>query len=240
MNYFGLKVYDMEEAIVASGFPKLKERITSSEWAERVREVNRVLDSIEGFKEYFPRNTDREIYNEINYKIISNNSDLPLRGLQAVKRAIILGNCVPASAHDTMLKSILVNVNITADQSFWLQWERYHFQDTVSSFSTMYCLTKFTNLESMFNEYVDKRALDLLKEKIEEYNKCPTEDNFNKVIYNCPEGIELTRRVTTNYLQLKTMYNQRKHHKMKSWNEDFINMCNELPFFTLFTNTTLK
>ena len=67
-----------------------------------------------------------------------------------------------------------------------------------------------------------------------------TEDNFNKVIYNCPEGIELTRRVTTNYLQLKTMYNQRKHHKMKSWNEDFINMCNELPFFTLFTNTTLK
>lgn len=243
MNYFGLKVYDMEEAIVASGFPKLKERVTPSEWEERIREVNEVLDSIEGFKEYFPknsRNTNREIYNEINYKIMSNNSDLPLRGLQAVKRIINLGNCIPATGHDSALKSILVNVNITADQSFWLQWERYHHQDTVSSFSTMYCLTKFTNLESMFNEYVDKRALDLLKEKIEEYNKCPTEDNFNKVIYNCPEGIELTRRVTTNYLQLKTMYNQRKHHKMKSWNEDFINMCNELPFFTLFTNTTLK
>ena len=162
------------------------------------------------------------------------------RAWKHFKRAIILGNCVPATGHDAMLKGILVNVNITADQSFWLQWERYHHQDTVSSMSTMHCLTKFTNLESMFNEYVDKRALDLLKEKIDEYNKCPTEDNFNKVIYNCPEGIELTRRVTTNYLQLKTMYNQRKHHKMKSWNEDFINMCNELPFFTLFTNANLK
>lgn len=136
MDYFGLKVYDMEEAIVASGFPKLKERITSGEWAERVREVNRVLDSIECFKEYFkeyfPKKTNREIYNEINYNIMNNNSDLPLRGLQAVKRMITLGNCTPATGHDSALKSILVNVNITADQSFWLQWERYHHQDTVS------------------------------------------------------------------------------------------------------------
>lgn len=240
MNYYGLRVYDIAEGIVASGFPKLKERLTPSKWEDRVREVQRILDYIKGFKEYFPCITNEELYEDINEKIRDNDTDLPLRGLKAVKRAIILGNCVPATGHDAMLKGIIVNVNITADQSFWLQFERYHHQDTVSSYSSMYSLTEFTNLESMFNENVDKRVLDILKEKIEEYNNNPTKENFYKVIHNCPEGLELTRRITTNYLQLKNMYNQRKHHKMKSWNEDFINMCNELPFFTLFTNTTLK
>ena len=72
------------------------------------------------------------------------------------------------------------------------------------------------------------------KEKIDEYNANPTKENFHKVIHNCPEGIELTRRVSTNYLQLKTMLNQREFHKMYSWSKDFVNMCKELPYFYEF------
>lgn len=37
--------------------------------------------------------------------------------------------------------------------------------------------------------------------------------------------------VSTNYLQLKTMYRQRKHHKLKEdWNA-FCQMCEKLPMF---------
>ena len=150
------------------------------------------------------------------------------------KRMVNLGSAVPNSGHDCAEKGILVNVNIKADQSFWLQWERYSFQDTISSMSTMHCLCKFEDLPSMFSEHVDPRSIAILEEKIDEYNANPTKENFHKVIHNCPEGIELTRRVSTNYLQLKTMLNQREFHKMYSWSKDFVNMCKELPYFYEF------
>ena len=48
------------------------------------------------------------------------------------KRAINLCGAKASSGHDCMSKGIAVHVNIKADQSFWLQFERYHFQDTIS------------------------------------------------------------------------------------------------------------
>ena len=237
MDYYGLRVYDIAEGIVASGFPMVKQSPTPSDYEQQVKEVEEVLQYISQMGKFFPCITNEELYEDICNLIKTNNSSLSTRGLKAVKRAISLGSCTPATGHDSYCKSCLVTVNIKADQSFWLQWERYHHQDTVSSMSTMHCLTKFEDIDSMFSKYTDQRVIDILKEKIEEYNNNSTSENFYKVIHSCPEGIQLTRRVVTNYLQLKNMYNQRKHHKMESWSKDFINMCNELPYFLLFTNT---
>ena len=126
-----------------------------------------------------------------------------------------------------------------ADQSFWLQWERYSHQSTVSSHSSMYCITKF-DVEDVFSEYVDPRVLEVLKELIDEYNNNPTPENFHRVIHNCPEGLQLTRRVTTNYLQLKTMYEQRKYHKMYAWSKDFVRLVESLPLFFEITGLERK
>ena len=43
------------------------------------------------------------------------------------------------------------------------------------------------------------------------------ENIFNIIIANCPMGIMLTARMTTNYLQLKSIVNQRENHKMQEW-----------------------
>lgn len=40
---------------------------------------------------------------------------------------------------------------------------------------------------------------------------------FNMIIANVPSGLMLTARMTTNYLQLKSIINQREHHKMQEW-----------------------
>ncbi len=40
---------------------------------------------------------------------------------------------------------------------------------------------------------------------------------FKMIIANCPCGFMLTARMTTNYLQLKSIINQRQHHKMQEW-----------------------
>ena len=56
------------------------------------------------------------------------------------------------------------------------------------------------------------------------------EECFEYIISNLPMGYELWTRISTNYLQLKTMWNQRcKHrHKLKDW-EEFGEFIKTLP-----------
>ena len=55
-----------------------------------------------------------------------------------------------------------------------------------------------------------------------------------QIVSNCPLGLELWMRVSTNYKQLQTIYYQRRHHKLKEdWNA-IINMIEKLPYFDIF------
>ena len=237
MNFYGVRVYDMAESIVASGFPMLSKPYTEREWKEEVRNLklnmefslNRMLEDTNKF-------SVKELNELIGNK--ENNTDY-YKAVKHMKRALNLGSAKSGSGHDNALKGILVSFNMKADQSFWLQWERYSHQSTVSSHSSMYCITKF-DVDDVFSEYVDPRVLEVLKELIDEYNNNPTPENFHKVIHNCPEGLQLTRRVTTNYLQLKTMYEQRKNHKMYAWSKDFITLLEQLPLFFEITGLQRK
>ena len=235
MNFYGVRVYDMAESIVASGFPMLSKPYTEREWEEEVRNLKLNMEfSLSRMLEDTNKFSVKELNELIGNK--ENNTDY-YRAVKHMKRALNLGSAKSGSGHDNFCKGILVSFNMKADQSFWLQWERYSFQSTVSSTSSMYCITKF-DVEDVFSKHVDPRVLEVLKELINEYNSNPTPENFHKVIHNCPEGLQLTRRVTTNYLQLKTMYKQRKHHKMYAWNKDFVRLVESLPLF--FEITGLK
>ena len=222
MRYYGVRVYDMCESIIASGFPKLKREYTPEEFEWEVENLEYFLD-LYGEYVFDHAKLSKEKRGELSkeYQKVLNH----------IRRACNLGGAIPGSGHDCMAKGIAVHVNIKADQSFWLQFERYHHQDTVSSMSTMHCLCKFEKLNEMFSPYTDPRSIAICNEYIEIYNNDPTLENFQKVIHNCPEGIELTRRVVTNYLQLKTMYSQRKNHKMFAWSKDFTKLLDELPYF---------
>lgn len=55
-----------------------------------------------------------------------------------------------------------------------------------------------------------------------------------KILYSLPTGYSLTARVTTNYLQLKCIYNQRKGHKLPEWRA-FCEWCLTLPQFAELT-----
>lgn len=225
MEFYGLKVNDLEESIIASGLPMRERDYTHEEWDKEVCMLQAYLDYYDDKeKEYFIEMV------KTHTKDTKYNANTLRKTILHMKRAMNLGGVLSGTGHDSMLKGILVSVNIKADQSFWLQWERYHFQDTVSSMSTMHRILKF-DVDKSFSEYVDPRSIEILKKKIAAYEQNKTPENFHQVIHNIPEGIELTRRVTTNYLQLKTMYHQRKAHKMFSWRKDFIKLCDELPWF---------
>ena len=68
-----------------------------------------------------------------------------------------------------------------------------------------------------------------MKEKVAEYNENPTKENYLKVLYSNPCGFKLTAKMTTNYRQLKTIYSQRKTHKLPEWRE-FCSWIESLPY----------
>ena len=55
-----------------------------------------------------------------------------------------------------------------------------------------------------------------------------------QIVSNCPLGLELWMRVSTNYKQLQTIYYQRRHHKLKEDWGTVIKMIEELPYFDIF------
>ena len=158
---------------------------------------------------------------------------------KATNRLIALGQAKSGSGHDCALKGIVVQADITAPQYWWLQFGRYHFADIISSQSKMHRILKM-KISEKCNRHVDPRAIELLEEMIDVYNNWIKEYGkehigverkfYQRVIANCPMGLTLTARITTNYLQLKTIYFQRKKHRLEEW-YIFCNWVVELPMF---------
>lgn len=149
-----------------------------------------------------------------------------------------LGSCATGTGHDNFLNGIRVAFDWTFSNKLSVELERYHFLDFVSSQSTMHRITMF-NLKEQCNRYVDGRIIDIIQSKINEYNRLKSIKNPNEkilqelyleILYNIPSGFQLTARMTTNYRQLKTIYQQRKNHRLPEWRE-FCKWCEELPCF---------
>ena len=91
------------------------------------------------------------------------------------------------------------------------------------------------DLSASCNEYVSEVLMDVVKVFQDLYNENPTYENYMMLISNCPMGLELTMRVSTNYMQLKNIYNQRKRHKLKEDWGAIMAMIKELPYSEFIT-----
>ena len=171
------------------------------------------------------------------------NSDLT-KGIQA------LAQSNQGEGHDQWLTGCIVQFDLTFSNKAWVEAERYHFFDFVSSQSTMHKIAQF-DIKEQCNRNVDPRIISILREKVDAYNylvKLPAPDSLDvtferdkliknaylDVLYNIPSGFQLTARMTTNYRQLKTMYKQRKSHRLPEW-RDFCQWVETLPYANLIT-----
>jgi hypothetical protein len=153
-------------------------------------------------------------------------------------RAVKLGTSKAGAGHDNFLKGIIVQFDVTAPLYWWKQAQRYHWFDFVSSQSTMHCLMKFSVKDQCVPE-TDPRVLDVLQQLIDEYNSMPETDTTRKdkwrtIVATLPCGFCLGATMTTNYQQLKTMYSQRKNHRLIEWKK-FCDWCETLPGFMELT-----
>ena len=130
---------------------------------------------------------------------------------------------------------MIVQFDLTFTNKAWVEAERYHFLDFVSSQSTMHRITKF-DLDKAYIEYTDPRIIEIMKEKTREYNELQDDirrlkaegkdvttlrdlsaQKYLEILYSNPAGFKLTARMTTNYRQLKTIYAQRRDHRLPEW-----------------------
>ena len=145
------------------------------------------------------------------------------------KTVVALAQSGKGEGHDQYMTGIRVAFDLTFTNKAWVEMERYHFVDFVSSQSTMHKISKF-NLSNQYNEYVDKRMVDIMEELKNTYNETQDKEDYLKLLYSNPCGFELTARLTTNYRSLKTIYAQRRTHRLKEWVE-FCEWIKTLPKF---------
>ena len=181
---------------------------------------------------------------QIGTKLMADNSPVEkiVIGETDMKRAKHLGKAISGSGHDCYLKGITLQFDLQVPEYIWRQLDRYHFIDYVSSQSKMHRILKM-DIDKTCNKYVLGDTIDTLKDLVEVYNnfdewkvkfiehgyvdklnfrnnekmELTKENVFNMIIANTPCGLMLTARMTTNYLQLKSIINQREHHKMQEW-----------------------
>ena len=203
MRFENVKVYDLEESMIASGYPMRTEL--------------------------------NEDY--IDEKVIR-------RCLHLTKASN--GN----GAHGQWLTGVRVAFDLTCTNKMWVEAERYRFLEFVSSQSTMHRITKF-NVRDQYNEYVDPRVVDIMEEKVAEYNSIGNLDvldvklhtemleqkkrKYLEILYTNPAGFELTARMTTNYRCLLNIYIQRHDHRLPEWRK-FCEQLLELPYFADLVN----
>lgn len=198
MKIDNVKIYDLEESIIASGYPMRTEA---------------------GMREIEDKDIDRAV------KLTkASSTDNP--------------------AHGQFLTGIRVAFDLTFSNKAWVEAERYRFLEFVSSQSTMHRITKF-DLDTCYNEYVNPKAIEIMKELVAEYNDlCGAEakESFTpeelveaktrkylEILYTNPAGFELTARLTTDYRCLRNIYKQRKNHRLPEWRA-FCSWVETLPY----------
>ena len=202
MEVTNTNVYNLAEALVAAGLP-----MNADYNAEKFQEDTEKLYNANVMYE--------EEYN-------GHPTDLP-----EIKRAVRLVNAGDDnSGHKNFLTGILVSFNVTASNVWWMQFERYHFIQIVSSQSKMHKLKQLA-LNNNATELLDEDTIQRIKDDLELYEDgVINKENF---IYSCPMGLQLTAHCTTNYMQLRTIYKQRKSHKLPEWKK-FCDWIKTLPY----------
>lgn len=149
-------------------------------------------------------------------------------------RTISLANCKTGTGHDNFLNGITVQFDLTFSNKAWVEAERYHFLDFVSSQSTMHCISKM-EIRNMCNEYVTEATIKEVERLKDLYLSTESKEDYLRLLYNIPSGFELTARMTTNYRQLKTIYQQRRTHRLPDWQMFCDWIENELPHSEFIT-----
>ena len=144
------------------------------------------------------------------------STDVSSLNADMTKGILALAQSAKGSGHDNWLGGVVVQFDLTFTVKAWTEAERYHFLDFVSSQSTMHRIARF-DLRGQYDSHTDPRVVEIMEELVAKYNETKDPEDYLKVLMTNPCGFKLTAGMTTNYRQLKTIYAQRRTHRLPEW-----------------------
>lgn len=172
-----------------------------------------------------------------NFKLGKNDLDLAQR--------LIVGG----TEHRKFMRQIMVSVDITAPMYWWSEFDTYKVGTAANSTSKMHKLasTPITpdcfeiddvywdldfespeNAKIELNDYADMvlKCLEAIRQK---YLETKDKRYWKELVRWLPESWLQTRTVTMNYENLRSMYFQRRNHKLSEWHS-FVDWLKTLPY----------
>lgn len=148
--------------------------------------------------------------------------------------------------HRKFLRQIMVSVDITAPLYWWKEFDTYKVGTTANSTSTMHKLasTPITldcfetddyddNFELSehyhFTDFISSELIFALETLRQKYNETKDKRYWKELVRWLPNGWLQTRTITMNYENLRSMYHQRKYHKLSEWHS-FCEWVESLPY----------
>lgn len=228
----------LAESLVIGGLPMNKYKATTEGLTEEIKFCESMiclLDINEDKTIPLRDENDRE-YLGLEGSTIEVDEQLKKFG-KYYRRGKALGLVKPGSGHNSMFKGVTFNMVIDFPLYWLKEYQRYHFTDIISSQSTMHKILEF-NLDDMFTDEVDPRAIEIIKDLKEQYNLEQDKDKkkaiWRRLINTLPDGFHMSMGITMNYLQAISIVGQRKNHKLSEWRDDLVPFLLDLPLFKTF------
>ena len=154
--------------------------------------------------------------------------------------------------HRKFLRQIIVSVDITAPLYWWKEFDTYKVGTVANSCSTMHTIHKkefsredFSTEKLMCGfvsdetgEWCEQNFWDVTMNHIIEalniarYHYIKTKDKqyWYAMIQLLPTSYNQKRTITMNYENIRSMYFQRRNHKLDEWREGFVEWAKSLPY----------
>ena len=174
-------------------------------------------------KESWSRNDT--IVDGTTISIGSNDMDLATRLIKA------------GTEHRKFLRMIHVQVDMTAPLYLWKEYDTYKIATVANSESTMHRITsKPITLECFeiddmkpFEKIYLQSIVDMCEDYRLQYLETKSNDVWKALIRLLPESWLQTRTIDLNYETLRTIYHQRRFHKLTEWHT-FCDWVKTLPY----------
>lgn len=158
--------------------------------------------------------------------------------------------------HRKFLRQVFVSVDITAPLYWWKEFDTYKIGTVANSTSTMHKLATTPITLDCFeiDDYNNNLPIDndaepfrighdvsmivsILENLRKKYLETKNKKYWKELVRWLPESWLQTRTITMNYENLRTIYHQRKDHKLNEWsgkddrqNKNFIAWVESLPY----------
>ena len=202
MKIENLRVYDLEESLIASGFPM------------RTELVSRHAD-------------EKDVKRGLNLTKASYGNGAHAQWLTGVRVAFDL-TCTNKMWVEAERYRFL---EFVSSQSTMHRITKFKIREQYNQYVDPRVIDIMEEKVAAYNKLVEnKPSTDAAPGLLEDYTNL-LKEKYLEILYTNPAGFELTARMTTNYRCLLNIYIQRRDHRLPEWREFCAQMLEELPYF---------